>query len=78
MAHPRKCDAGISAAPTRDAPTGITVQDYRPFSLHSRELLLKKATISLLYYIIKALINSLMESCCGRTKEEFMMKICQL
>lgn len=74
MAHPRKCDAGISAAPTRDAPTGITVQDYRP----SRELLLKKATISLLYYIIKALINSLMESCCGRTKEEFMMKICQL
>ena len=31
MAHPQKCDAGISAAPTRDAPTGITVQDYRPF-----------------------------------------------
>lgn len=30
MAHPRKCDA-YPRTPTRDAPTGITVQDYRPF-----------------------------------------------
>ena len=67
----------------RRHPQGMPLRELRCktiglFSLRSRELLLKKATISLLYYIIKALINSLMESCCGRTKEEFMMKICQL
>ena len=64
MAHPRKCDAGISPGTHKGCPYGnYGARLSAFFSLRSRELLLKKATISLLYYIIKALINSLMESC---------------